>query len=745
MALGNLIKSWENIMRDDDGVNGTVQVLSQLVWMLFLKVYDLKEDMWELYEDNFESAIPENCRWRNWAKGTSQKDKMTGDDLVQFINDTLFPTLKGLTVTSTSSKRRTIVKEMMAESYNYMKDGVCIRKAVNLLDDIDFDDQEEHHSFNIIYETLLRGLQSAGRSGEFYTPRALTQLITEKVNPHLGEVVADFACGTGGFLIDAVEHLRKQCTKAEDVATIEKTVFGVEKKQFPYMLCTTNMLLHDVDYPRVTHANSLMKNVRDYKTSEKVDIVLMNPPYGGHEQDSIQTNFPSTLRSAETANLFMIEILYRLNKNGRCGVILPDSFLQNEDSSLISLKEKLFKECNVHTIIRLPGSCFSPYTGIATNLIFFDKTGSTTQTWFYRFDLINNQKFSIKRNPITLEKLSPITEWWNHRVEIKDKKEDVALTETWKSQCISIGTIIDRKYNLDFCGFPNEEKIILSPEDTLSTYIEKREFLETKLSNASTIMSEYLSGNTNVALQNIGSITNALTKLNYQFPTDMRDALLQAAMQGKLTEQSKKDTPVDELLAELKPPVTPTGRKRKKAKQLNIEFFDIPENWKWVKLSECGTTNIGLTYSPSNVTSNGGTIVLRSSNIQNGQMVYDDIVTVDMKVPENKICHIGDILICARNGSKKLVGKSAIIDREGMAFGAFMAIYRSKCNPYINYVLRSPHFRKSVLGGAETTTINQVTQDMIENYMIPLPPIEEQQRIVKRLDTLLPLCDTIIE
>lgn len=505
------------------------------------------------------------------------------------------------------------------------------------------------------------------------------------------------------------------------------------------------MLLHDVDYPRVTHANSLMKNVRDYKTSEKVDIVLMNPPYGGHEQDSIQTNFPSTLRSAETANLFMIEILYRLNKNGRCGVILPDSFLQNEDSSLISLKEKLFKECNVHTIIRLPGSCFSPYTGIATNLIFFDKTGSTTQTWFYRFDLINNQKFSIKRNPITLEKLSPITEWWNHRVEIKDKKEDVALTETWKSQCISIGTIIDRKYNLDFCGFPNEEKIILSPEDTLSTYIEKREFLETKLSNASTIMSEYLSGNTNVALLNFGSITNALTKLNSQFPTDMRDALLQAAMQGKLTEQSKKDTPVDELLAELKPPVTPTGRKRKKAKQLNIEFFDIPENWKWVKLSECGTTNIGLTYSPSNVTSNGGTIVLRSSNIQNGQMVYDDIVTVDMKVPENKICHIGDILICARNGSKKLVGKSAIIDREGMAFGAFMAIYRSKCNPYINYVLRSPHFRKSVLGGAETTTINQVTQDMIENYMIPLPPIEEQQRIVERLDTLLPLCDTIIE
>lgn len=481
MALGNLIKSWENIMRDDDGVNGTVQVLSQLVWMLFLKVYDLKEDMWELYEDDFESAIPENCRWRNWAKGKSQKDQMTGEDMVEFINDTLFPTLKGLTVTATSSKRRTIVKEMMSESYNYMKDGVCIRKAVNLLDDIAFDNQEEHHSFNMIYETLLRGLQSAGRSGEFYTPRALTQLITEKVNPRLGEVVADFACGTGGFLIDAVEHLRKQSTKAEDAATIEKTVFGVEKKQFPYMLCTTNMLLHDVDYPRVSHSNSLMKNVRDYKPEEKVDVVLMNPPYGGHEQDAIQVNFPATLRSSETANLFMIEILYRLNKNGRCGVILPDGFLQNDDASLIAIKEKLFKECNVHTIIRLPGSCFAPYTSINTNLVFFEKTGTTTETWFYRFDLINNQKFSMKRNPITLEKLSAITDWWDNRVEIKDEKEDDSLTETWKSRCVSIDTIADRKYNLDFCGFPNVEKVILSPEDTITAFKEERELLDNKL------------------------------------------------------------------------------------------------------------------------------------------------------------------------------------------------------------------------------------------------------------------------
>ena len=494
MALGNLIKTWENIMRDDDGVNDTVQKLSQLVWMLFLKVYDMKEDLWELYEDDFVSAIPENCRWRNWAKGKSQKEKITGNELVEFVDNTLFPTLKGLTVTAQSSKRLSIVRDMMAESYNYMKDGVCIRKAVDLLDNICFDDKDELHDFNVIYETLLKGLQSAGRSGEFYTPRALTALITEKVNPQLGKVTADFACGTGGFLIDAVEHLRKQTTRAEDAETIERTVFGVEKKQFPYMLCTTNMLLHNVDYPRITHGNSLMKNVRDYKPEEKVDFVLMNPPYGGHEQAIVQVNFPSLLRSSETANLFMIEIMYRLNDGGRCGVILPDGFLQNDDNSLIEIKKKLFKEFNVHTIIRMPGSCFAPYTSIATNLLFFDKTGSTEQTWFYRYDLKDGQKFSMKRNPITREKLSAIDDWWDDRKEIKDDKTDESLSDTWKSRCIGIEEIKERNYNIDFCGFPVEEKVVLSPKETVAKYKAERSRLDAALDKKLEHILEMLGG-----------------------------------------------------------------------------------------------------------------------------------------------------------------------------------------------------------------------------------------------------------
>lgn len=240
-------------------------------------------------------------------------------------------------------------------------------------------------------------------------------------------------------------------------------------------------------------------------------------------------------------------------------------------------------------------------------------------------------------------------------------------------------------------------------------------------------------------------IEQELVKLKADFPGDMRAAILQAAMQGKLTEQLESDSSVEDLLKEIKPTLqSRQNRTKRKSKQTNIELFDIPDSWRWAKLSECGNTNIGLTYSPQNQVIDSGTIVLRSSNIQNGKMDYADIVRVDMDVPKNKMCHIGDILICTRNGSKKLVGKSALIDKEGMAFGAFMAVYRSKCNPYISYVLNSPHFRKSVLGGAETTTINQVTQDMIENYMIPLPPVEKQQRIVERLDALLPMCEDLI-
>lgn len=754
MAIGNLIKSWENIMRDDDGVNGTVQVLSQLVWMLFLKVYDLKEDMWELYEDGFQSAIPEKCRWRNWAKGKSQKDQMTGDDMVNFLNNTLFPELKNLSITAQSSRRRIIVKEMMAESYNYMKDGVCIRKAVNLLDGIDFDDREEHHSFNVIYETLLKSLQSAGRSGEFYTPRALTQLITEKVNPQLGKVTADFACGTGGFLIDAVEHLRKQRKKAEDNAIIEKTVFGVEKKQFPYMLCTTNMLLHDVDYPRVYHENSLMKNVRDYKDNEKVDFVLMNPPYGGHEQDAIQVNFPSQIRNSETANLFIIEILYRLNPNGRCGVILPDGFLQNEDARLIKLKEKLFKECKVHTIIRLPGSCFAPYTSIATNLLFFDKTGSTTETWFYRFDLPRDCNFSMKKNPITREKLVSIDEWWDNRIEIRDERHEDSVIESWKSRCVTIEEIKSSNYNLDFCGFPMEEKIIQTPEDALSFYISKREQLEKKLDMATLSLKKYLEGDYSIKLQNISAITTELGSLTQEFPATMRNAILQSAIQGNLSERLETDTLPYQLIMKAKKSLAETldGQRVKKKVIQEIDEsdipFEIPETWEWVRLGTiCIIARGGSPRPITNfiTTSEDGINWIKIGDTEkNGKYIYSTAEKIRPEgVAKSRFVHAGDFLLT----NSMSYGRPYILKIDGCIHDGWLVIsqpFPVFDQDYLYWLLSSYFAYNQFSGKVSGEVVKNLNSDKVANSIFPLPPIEEQQRIVQRLEKLMPLCEKTV-
>lgn len=476
MPIETFLKRLENIMRDDAGVDGTVQILSQVVWMLFLRVYDLKEENWELFEDDYESPIKESCRWRNWAVGKSKNEQITGEELLTFVNEELFPTLKGIEITVNTPRRVSIIVEMMEDANNYMKDGVCLRRVINLINEVKLDDYEESHAFNTIYEELLKKLQTAGKQGEYYTPRALTTFITNQVNPRLGETIADFACGTGGFLVDTINHLKGQVKSTADDEIFQNSIVGVEKKQLPYMLCTTNLLLNGIDNPNIIHGNSLGKNVRDYTEEEKVDVVLMNPPYGGHEQDSILNNFPSNLRNSETADLFMIEILYRLKENGRCGIILPDGFLLGSNNSKIAIKEKLMKECNLHTVIRLCGSIFSPYTTISTNLLFFDKTGSTKETWFYRFDLPEGYKAFSKTKPLKLEHMKCIEEWWNNRKEIKDTD-----TDTYKSKKYTIDEIIADNYNLDLCGFPQKDEVVLEPLEVIEKFQSKRDKLDKQM------------------------------------------------------------------------------------------------------------------------------------------------------------------------------------------------------------------------------------------------------------------------
>lgn len=480
MNIGTMIKRLQDIMRQDAGVNGDAQRIEQIVWMLFLKLYDAKESEWEILEDDYRSIIPEKYRWRNWAPDNKDGKAMTGDELSNFIIN-LFNALKELEINETTPIRGRIVREVFEDLNNYMKDGVLIRQVVNVLNEIDLTDFQTRHAFNEIYETILKDLQSAGKSGEFYTPRAVTDFVVKMVDPKIGESVADFACGTGGFLVSALNHMKESAEDTSLNEELKKSFYGVEKKSLPYLLCTTNMLLHDINEPNIIRGNSLEKNVRDYEEEDKFDVILMNPPYGGTEKKSVQQNFPLELRNSETADLFMVEILYRLKQNGRVGIVLPDGFLFGTDNTKVAIKKKLMEECNLHTIIRLPGSIFAPYTSIATNLLFFDKTGPTKETWFYRMDLPEGYKAFSKTKPVELKHFGEVINWWNNRITIKDEKIDDTLSETWKSKKFLIDEIKELNYDLDQCGYPKEEEIILTPKETMNNFIKKRENLERQL------------------------------------------------------------------------------------------------------------------------------------------------------------------------------------------------------------------------------------------------------------------------
>ena len=471
MNLSNFVKRIRDIMRNDAGINGDAQRIEQMAWMLFLKIYDTKEQDWDMDEDDYQSIIPENCRWSNWAKDDRSGNAITGDTLLNFVNNTLFPTLKGLEVNKDTPIKKSIVKTTFEDANNYMKDGVLLRQIINIVDELDLGDYEESHAFGEIYETILRELQSAGSSGEFYTPRAVTDFMAKMIQPKIGEQMADFACGTGGFITSWLKELNKLVKTTDDQNKFDNSIYGIEKKPFPYMLCITNMLLHGVDVPRIYHDNSLLKDVLDYTEDDQFDVILMNPPYGGSEKNDVKNHFPQDLASSETADLFMSVIMYRLKENGRAAVILPDGFLFGTDNAKVSIKKKLLSEFNLHTVIRMPHSVFAPYTSITTNILFFDRTKPTEETWFYRLDMPEGYKNFSKTKPMELKHFEPVMEWWNNR-------EEITIDGFDKSKKYTVTELSDRNYNIDLCGFPHEEEEILPPKELIQQYQEKRASLK---------------------------------------------------------------------------------------------------------------------------------------------------------------------------------------------------------------------------------------------------------------------------
>ena len=456
MSINTSIKTIQNIMRKDAGVDGDAQRISQLTWLLFLKIYDAKEEEIELLmdeEDEYRSPIPEELRWRNWA---ANDEGITGDELLDFVNNRLFPELKELR----GDDKSRLVRSVFEDTYNYMKSGTLLRAVINEIQKgIRLDTREERHQMNDIYEKILRDLQSAGNAGEFYTPRAVTRFIVEMANPQLGEKVLDAACGTGGFLVDTIEHIRRNVDfdKLEVREQLQNTVRGVEKKPLPHMLAVTNLMLHGIDVPRIAHDNLLMESYKKWTDAHRVDVIVANPPFGGMEEDGLERNFPADFQTRETADLFLWLFIHLLKDKGRAGIVLPDGSLFGEGMKT-RLKEKLLTECNLHTIVRLPKGVFAPYTSINTNLLFFTKGEPTEEVWYYEHPYPPGYKSYSKGKPIRIEEFGSEKEWWNNRQENE---------YAWKA---SIEEIRKRNYNLDIKNPHSEEEDLGDPEELLREY-----------------------------------------------------------------------------------------------------------------------------------------------------------------------------------------------------------------------------------------------------------------------------------
>ncbi len=446
------IKAIRDIMRKDTGVDGDAQRISQLVWMLFMKIFADKEEEWAITIEDYQSPIPENLKWQHWA---SDEEGLTGDALMDFVNNELFPALKEIDITIGPQAR--IIRSVFEDTYNYMKNGTLFRQVINNINKIDFNISTERHLFNDLYETILKELQSAGSSGEYYTPRAVTQFMVDITNPQLGETILDPACGTGGFLTCSIEHVRSQVNNPADAEILQKSIKGIEKKPLPHLLCTTNLMLHGFNLPTVKRDNYLNKPYSDWSGKDKVDVILTNPPFGGVEEDGTETNFPQKFRTKETADLFLVLILKLLKVGGRAAVVLPDGTLFGEGVKT-RIKADLLEKCNLHTIVRLPNGVFNPYTGIKTNLLFFEKGTPTKDIWYFEHPYPEGVKSYNKGKPIHIKEFDLEKAWWNNREESPN---------AWK---VSVEDIKARNFNLDIKNPHQEADDLASPEVLLKNY-----------------------------------------------------------------------------------------------------------------------------------------------------------------------------------------------------------------------------------------------------------------------------------
>jgi len=476
--LGGMIKSARDIMRKDKGLNGDLDRLPMLTWIMFLKFLDdmehIRHEEAVLASQKYRSAIEKPYRWRDWA---ANEQGVTGEELIRFVNQEeavrpdgtkgpgLFAYLKSLQGAA-GGDRRDVIATVFKGTVNRMINGYLLRDVINKINGIHFNSTEEIHTLGRLYESMLKEMRdAAGDSGEFYTPRAVVRFMVDVTDPRLGEVVLDPACGTGGFLCETFEHLRKQCKTVQNRETLQnKSIFGGEAKSLPYLLAQMNLLLHGLEFPRISPDNSLAVKLSELSDKDRVDVILTNPPFGGEEEKGVQNNFPADKQTSETALLFLQLIMRKLrrgSKPGRAAVVVPNGTLFG-DGVCGRIKQELLSEFNLHTIVRLPNGVFAPYTSIPTNLLFFDRTGPTTDVWYYEQPLPEGKKNYTKTNPIQFEEFADCIKWWQKRK---------GSERAWK---VPAKKILDSGCNLDIKNPSAKEDLEhLPPETLIEGIIEK--------------------------------------------------------------------------------------------------------------------------------------------------------------------------------------------------------------------------------------------------------------------------------
>ncbi len=740
MFTPSTIKAIQDIMRQDIGVDGDATRLSQMVWLIFLKILDDEDKALEIRKEKFVPTLPKKYQWSTWA---GPLDGMTGDKLIEFVNNDLLPGLRDLP--ESSNKRTELTRMAFHDVYNFMRKGTLLKQVINKINDIDFNASKDRHAFNEIYERLLKSLQSAGNFGEMYTPRAVTQFIVEMVDPKIGESVLDPAVGTGGFLVHSLEHMRKQVKSVKDEQKIQQSIHGVEKKPLPFMLLITNMMLHGIEEPvTMRRGNTLEKPIRDYTDADKVDCIVTNPPFGGTEEPGIEYNFPKEFQTRETADLFLVLIMRLLKKCGRAGMVLPDTLFFGEGMK-ISLKKQLLGECNLHTIVRLPRSVFAPYTNITTNLLFFTKGEPTKEIWYFEHPFPKGQKAYSMTNPIHSEEFELEKQWWNRREENE---------YAWR---VSIEDVIQNNYNLDFKNPRAVEKVSRTILTDLERFWEQKKYAKDVGLKLSSLLKNLFKEPIESPVKNEAKLAIEYIEDLIRIPEGIKhleDSILALASSGILVSQDSSEGTAEELYYEIqKNRLSKLAKSRKKISDpepfsmSKKELIKIPDSWKWVRVSDIFDLQTGAT--PSRQVASyfgGGTPWLVSGDINRGEITECEgrITEAGLKNSNCKIIPPNSVLI-ALNGQGKTRGTVAMLRIHATLNQSLIAMIPyledKILSEYLFWNLRGRYYQiRDITGQDKRRGLNM---KLVGQLIFALPPLVEQKRIVEKIKEVMTLINDL--